>query len=103
MVSVAALGLTPLCCSHNILQIIVMRKEMLYVHVEFAQVKEKMPRDFQECTDDSAAARASFMRTSGIRSLIQLIFQLRTLEHLHRCPHRTRSPGFHWESIYLYQ
>ena len=76
---------------------------MLYVHFEFAQVKEKMLRDFQECTDDSAASRASFMRTSGIRSLIQLIFQLRTLKHLHRCPHRTRSPGFHWESIYLYQ
>ena len=67
MVSVAALGLTPLCCSQNIFQIIVMKKEKPYVHVESAQMKEKMLRDFQECIDDNAAARASFMRTSGIR------------------------------------
>ena len=66
-VSVPALGLTPLCCSHNILQIIVMKKEMLYVYVESAQVKEKMLRDFQECIDDGAAALVSFMRTSGNR------------------------------------
>ena len=44
-----------------------MKKEMLYVHVESAQVKEEMLRDFQECIDDGAAARASFMRTSGNR------------------------------------
>ena len=44
-----------------------MKKEMLYVHVESAQVKEETPRDFQECIDDDAAARASFMRTSGNR------------------------------------
>ena len=51
IVSVAALGLTRLCCSQNILQIIVMKKEILYVHVESAQVKERMLRDFQECID----------------------------------------------------
>ena len=54
-------------CSEDILQIIVMKKEILYVHVESAQVKEKMLRDFQECIDDGAAARALFTRTSGIR------------------------------------
>ena len=46
-----------------------MKKELLYVHVESAQVKEKMLRDFQECIDAGAAARASFMHTSWIRWL----------------------------------
>ena len=53
--------------SEHILQTAVMKKEVLYLHVEPAQVKEKMLRDFQECIDADPAARASFMRTSGIR------------------------------------
>ena len=52
--------------SEHIFQIVIM-KEALYVHVESAQVKEKMLRDFQECIDAGAAARASFMRASGIK------------------------------------
>jgi len=43
-----------------------MKKETLYVHVESAQVKEQMLRDFQECIGAGAAVRTSFMRTSGI-------------------------------------
>ena len=44
-----------------------MKKVMLYAHFESAQVKEKMLRDFPECIDAGGAARASLMRTSGIR------------------------------------
>ena len=34
--------------SERILQIVIMKKEMLSVHVKSAQVKEKRLRDFQE-------------------------------------------------------
>jgi hypothetical protein len=50
--------------SEHVLQIVIMKKEILYVHVESAQVKDQMLHDFQECIDTGAAGRTSFMRTS---------------------------------------
>ena len=50
--------------SEHVLQIVIMKKETLYVHVESAQVKDQMLRDFHECIDAGAAVRTSSMHGS---------------------------------------
>ena len=51
----------------HVLQILIMKKETLYVHAESAQVKDQMLRDFQECIDAGAAVRMSLTSISGIK------------------------------------
>jgi hypothetical protein len=41
-----------------------MKKETLYVHVESAQVKDQLLRDFQECVYAGATVRTSSMHAS---------------------------------------
>jgi hypothetical protein len=50
-----------LLVSDHVFQIAIMKKETVYVHVESAQVKEQMLREFQECIDTSAAVRKSLV------------------------------------------